>query len=690
MQNERGENLAEYDQILFNVSQSWNLTEYQRDKSNESIRFVDVPGGAWEGWVSDQFANRPRMEMDQASRSVNLFNGEWRASRFTVKYRPDDGKTSEQDAELLNGLFRKDWRKSNGDQSMDTTVAEMSKGGVGAIRLATRFIAEDDPEDMRQEIVFQEINNAYNTVVWDPNAKSQDKSDAQWCAILTSYTLEAFKEKYPNFSPETFFKPWDRNIFNINNQRLVYVAEYYRVKMKSGMAFVYKHEITGEKKVVFKEDLKDILESITDAGFIKTGERRIKRKVIEKAILYGGGFIEKFRKIIGDRIPVAPCYGYRSYVDGQEYYYGLVEKQKDSQRLINMTVSNMAENAATSSKSMPILTPEQVAGHEPMWSEQHLGKFNYTLLNSVDEDGNALPPGPIGMVNPAAIDPNSSLVFEVASNYVQSQSGGVPQDVVDPDASGKAINAAMSRVDMMTKVLMDNIGQCVKSVGEIYLGMASQIYNEQRFERLVKEDGSEQEVLLMEYVPHKTMNKFVRINDVENMKLEVIVDTSPTFATRRRETVDVISQIMASTPEGSPYLPMLYAGLIENIEGTGLDDVKEFNKRQMLIQRLREPENDEEKAFVAQMQAQQNQPDATQELIAAEAERARGEGVKNQTDAVENLANAELKTAQAAETRMKTFTSQQDNARKNRKANAESLQVLQQLSNRTSEILPQI
>ena len=131
------------------------------------------------------------------------------------------------------------------------------------------------------------------------------------------------------------------------------------------------------------------------------------RKTIEKSILFGGGFLSKPRRIVGDMIPVAPCYGYRSYVDGQEYYYGLVEKQKDAQRLSNMAISNMAENAATSSASTPILTPDQVAGPEQRWADKPLSKHAYMLLNSLDEQGKPIPLGPLQHPQPHAIDPNT-------------------------------------------------------------------------------------------------------------------------------------------------------------------------------------------------------------------------------------------------------------------------------------------
>lgn len=614
----------EFTDILGKVSEAWSLTESQRDKSNESIRFVDVPGAQWEGSLTQQFANRPRMELDKVSQAVNLFNSEWRTGRFGVNYRPDNTATSDKDAELLNGLFRKDWRKSNGDQSMDNNVSEMSKGGVGALRLKTEFVIEDDPENKDQHIIFEPIHNAYNTLVWDPQAKTQDKMDAGWAALIVTYTQDAYKEAYPGFEPTSAFQPSDRNIFNFNNLSLIYVTEYYKVNRRKEMAFGYVHKITGEKRTIFKNDLKenDLIGKLADSGFKKTSERRIIRKTIEKSILYGGGFIEKPRRIIGDRIPIAPCYGYRSYVDGQEFYYGLVEKHKDAQRLSNMAISNMAELAATSPKSIPIFTPEQVVGLETRWSEQHLGKQSYALLNSLDDQGKPIPLGPIQYLRPAEVDNNTTLVFDLVGQFIQNQSGGMPRDVLDPDASGKAIEASILRVDMQTQTLMDNISQCLKTVGEIYLGMASEVYDNERFVKLVNDDGTDKQALLLEYVLHPTLDRFVRINDVKNMKLEVIVDTGPTFATQRRSTVSTLSELLSNTDRSDPMAPLIQSSIIQNIEGAGLDDIKKFSRKQMILQGITEPETPEEEAMLADQKNQQAPADAGVLLAAAEQKKA--------------------------------------------------------------------
>lgn len=674
---------------LTNISTAWNLVEYQRDKSNESIRFVDVAGGQWEDGYKKHFANRPRMEMDMVSRAINRFNGEWKSNRFSVKFLPDDAKTSEKDAELLNGLFRRDWRRDNGNQSADNAVNEMSKGGLGGMRLSTRYLVEDDPDDKRQVIVFKPIHNAYNTVVWDPQAKLQDKSDARWCAVLISYTQDAFKEAYPDYELSSVYTPQNRDIFNLNNMRTVYVAEFYKIEKKKGLAYKYVNDMTGETRTLFKDEIKDVVTELADLGFKKRSERRITKRTVTKSLMYGGGYIEKPKRIAGKMIPIAPLYGYRSYVDGQEYWYGMVEKNKDAQRLVNMGFSKNAENAATSTKSVPIFTDDEIAGKENDWSEAHLGKTNYLTVNSVDEDGEPIQPRQVQYTQPAQVDPNTQTILNGAAAFIQGQAGAEPQEVTDPEASGKAINAARVIEDMVTYTLLDNIAEMMMNVGKIYHSMADEIYDGQRFEKLVTEDNTDKSVLLQEYVLDRRQKRFVRVNDIVDKTFEVIVETGPSFASRRRETADLLKDILQNTPNESPYFPVLYAALIENIDGPGMEDVKQFNRKQKIILGIQEPETPEEIAFVQQLQAEKP-PSAQEEYLKSAAEKERSEAISNQTASLENVANSTLKGAQAEKTQAETAEILAGIERDNAEALVKFQSSLRLLNRRTGDLIPAI
>lgn len=653
-------------QILNNISDAWNDLAFQREKSEESMRFVDVSGGQWEGFLEDQFAHRPKFELDLTSQAVNQFNGEWRKGRFMVKYRPYDTKASEQDANLMNSLFRTDFNNSNGIVCVDTAVDEMSKAGIGHVKLKTKYEYNDDPEDRRKRICFEPILASYSMVVWDPQSKEKDKSDAMWCGVITVYTSKAFEKAYPGKDGDSFFTPQQlNNIFNFNSMKSVYVCEYYELKKKTGTAFKYVRPQTGEERIIWKDELSEHLDELADNGFEKRAERSLTKQVCYKSILYGSGYLEEPKRIAGNMIPIIPVYGWRSYVSGQEYYYGLVEKKKDPQRALNMSYSNNIENAASSPKSMPIFTAEQVSGLEDRWSKQHLGKYNYGVINGYDEDGNELARGPIAILEPAQIDPNSQIVADQSSSYIQGQSGNDPADVINPDASGEAIKQAVNRVNLLTYVPMDNIRDMMRAIGTVYCAMAQEVYAEQRFITLMNEDGSDNMTLLKKYVPDPYDKTAFKVeNDVSGKRFNVIVDTGPTYQNMRKEAANAMMEILGITPPESPYFQLMYSSLIDKVEVGGLDDLKRFNRRQMLINGYVEPQNEEEEALLAQIAQEQanSQQAPAQELLAAEAKRAEAEAIEKTESAKQKAADTAKKLAETEEINAKTERMRIENA----------------------------
>ena len=106
-----------------------DVTDEQRDQANEDMRFVNVVGGMWEGFLTNDFTeDRVKMEFDLVSDFLQTFLGKWALSPVAVEYKPDDSKTSDDDAELLNGIYRADFRNNSGDIATDLAVDEASIG----------------------------------------------------------------------------------------------------------------------------------------------------------------------------------------------------------------------------------------------------------------------------------------------------------------------------------------------------------------------------------------------------------------------------------------------------------------------------------------------------------------------------------------------------------------------------------
>ena len=160
---------------------------------------------------------------------------------------------------------------------------------------------------------------------------------------------------------------------------------------------------------------------------------------------------------------------------------GHVRLAKDAQRLKNMQLSKLAELSALSSVEKPILTPEQVAGHQVMWSEDNIRDYPYLLVNPVtDSNGQQAIMGPVGYTKPPAIPPAMAALLQITETDMQdilgNQQGG---DEIQANVSGKAVELVQNRLDMQSFIYVSNFSKAMKRCGEIWLGMAKDVYVEE-------------------------------------------------------------------------------------------------------------------------------------------------------------------------------------------------------------------
>ena len=582
------------------VTDADDLSE-QRDLANEDMRFLSVPGGMWENFLSDDWDSRTKLEFDQTSDYVNRFLGEWDQNRVGVEYKPDDHKTSDEDAELLNGIYRADFREESGKMSTDNAVDEASTCGYGCFKLATKFVDEEDPENDMQRVEWRPIHNAYNMVIWDNASLRIDKRDARRCTVLEPFTPDSFKEIYKDASPISAYVPHTRsfNDFSIAKKNTIYIATRYEVVRRKTLFHIYGNLTTNQTEV-YSED---------DHELVKDELRK-----------------SKFHKKIRERV----------------------------------MIQQLAENSASSGQDVPIFDPDQMPDNiAALWADRN--NKPYMLAKSlVDADGNIVQHGPLGYLKPPQLDGSTAALLQIVPQHIQNVTGGAPQDTVDPDASGKAILALQKRENLKTATVMDNIKNAIEWSGEVYQSIAAEIYNSKRIVRTLGNDGTEaQQQLFKEMVDEKT-GKIVRGNSLRGKKFRAFSDVGPAYETLREQMVEDVKGMMAlfaksQDPALQKYSGILASVMMENISGPGMQQLKEVVRRDMLMQGIRKPETDEEKQLMAQIQEQQNQPSKQDQLLQAATQQAASEGEKFLSEArnldsksIDNVASARKK---AAETR---------------------------------------
>jgi len=644
------------DKFKLDVNRDANVVDDQRDQANEDMRFVNVTGGMWEGFLTNDFDDeRVKLELDTVSNPLQRFLGEWVLNRIGVDYESADDKTSDDDAELLNGIYRSDFRDNFGKMSTDVAVGEASNCGYGAFKLATVFEDDENPENDNKRIQWRPMYNAYNTVFWDQAAQHITKMDARWCTVLKPFTRDAFEDAYPDKSAVSAYTPDTHDHGSVSTQTpdFVYVATRYEAVRKKETVFIYNNLQTSEVEVYTKEDhelIEDELKADAFRTFVR--ERKIMRRSVMKTVFSGDDILEKTRRIAGKWIPIIPVYGIRTYVDGVEWYRGIVRKLKDAARLYNMQVSQLAENAASSGQEVPIFFRDQMLNEDikNLWADKN--NKPYLLVDqATDAEGITIAAGPIAYSKPPQLDSSTAALLGIVPAFIQDTTGGMPQEVTDPDLSGRAIREMRKIINMTTATITDNIAEAVTWSGEVYQSMASEEYATQRILKITGKDGTKSQTQLFKTVLDSETGKMVQSNTLKGKRFKAFPDAGPQYETMREETVDILKgmlETLANIPGGQQYTPAMLAVLLNNITGVGLEPIKELNRKIMLSQGLVKPETEEEEALVAQMQ--QPQEDAQEGLIEAATNQQNAEARNLDASATQKLADAAKKEAETVET----------------------------------------
>jgi len=512
-------------------------------------RFYSISGAQWEGNLGAQFENKPKFEVNKIHLSVIRIINEYRNNRITVDFVSKDGVEDDSLADTCDMLYRADEEDSGAEEAYDNAFEEAVAGGFGAWRLRTEYEDDEDPDDDRQRICIEPIFDADSSVFFDLQAKRQDKADAKRCFVLTSMTRDAYEEEWGD-DPTSWPKEVNQYEFDWLTPDVVYVAEYYEIEETRETIHVWE-TLDGEEKRLTDEELEEELERLEATGAREVRVKKVKKKRVHKYIMSGGKVLEDCGYTAGSCIPIVPVYGKRWFVDNVERCMGHVRLSKDAQRLKNMQLSKLGEISALSSVEKPILTPEQIAGHALMWSEDNIKNFPYLLINPMtDLNGNELPAGPIAYTRVPNIPPAMAALLQVTEDDMQDLLGNQQSgEEIQGNISTETMSLVQNRLDMQTYIYMSNMAKAMRRCGEIWLSMARDVLVEDgRTLKGVGSQGELEQVKLFKPVVDKHGNMQYE-NDLTKAKFDVVVEVGPSSSTKRAATVRALTNMARITTD---------------------------------------------------------------------------------------------------------------------------------------------
>lgn len=650
-----------YTRIKNAIDKAYVDTEDTRERSSDDLMFARF--NQWDEALDEYSDNEYRGQFDIITRQLRQVAGEMMANPISVSYRPtDDDNSSKEGAKILNGMYRASMRSNSSKEAIDIAIDSQITAGMGAWRLRTRYVDENENDNDMQMIEREPIHEAHNVVYFDSMSKRKDKSDAKWACILSWYTDEGYADLIEEYGYDrdertgtSVKSPSESGVYPWNHGERNYVGEYYEKTNKKRRIVILENPMTGERLTVERKEREEI-DLALENGFIEVARKTVKSTRVEKYIVDGQGIIDGPTIIAGKHIPVIPLFGEWRFIEGQEWWEGMVRRAKDPQRLHNMGMSFIADQVGRTPRRKPIFNPEQIQGYEGMYAQG--SDYAYYLLNSKDADGNPLPQQPVGYMEGPTINAAETAFLELTQKAVQDVTitPAVGANAVSDGVTEGQLRLANQTNMMQTFIYQDSLATAMRRDGEIFASMAAEIYQEEIDVTVADEDDS----IRTETINEQGFDRETGLPTIErriaDVDFEVYTDIGPRYKDQKDQAMQSMRELMGDLGPQNPLFQVLALEYISYMDIPGSDGLKELIDKQRLVQGLKKPETREDMLVLQQAQ-QAQQPDANMVLAMAEQQKAQADLITAQTkqqaaqyDAVSSVADAELTRAKTAET----------------------------------------
>jgi len=506
-----------------------------REERKTDMRYVT--GDPWD--ESDRKARadagRPCINHDELNQYVNQTVNALRENKRGIKISPAGNGADEKTAELHQDLVRTIEYRSNAQAAYITAFQAAVEGSYGFFRVSRKYVSR---KSFKQEIVVKNIANP-DSVLYDPDCKEADWSDAQYCFVLDPISKEEFKRRFPRAQVKDFTLEDQRIAKDWIQDRLVLTAEYWRIEVKPGKLYELADGSTTN-------------EPPEEASVVR--ERDEAEPELVQYITNGVEILERNPQP-GEHIPIIPVLGKEVYVDEggapKRKLLSLIRLARDPQMSLAYLVSQQMEEAGLSPKAPWMGYKGQFESDREAWETS--GKIPHAFLQAdpiVDAAGGQILPLPTRV----PFTPNI-IAFEAGKDScrraIQAAMGTSPLPTAlqrDSQKSGVAMERIQQSQAIGSAHFADNFDRALQFAGRVIESWIPVVYRGEREMGIVKPDES---------------RKVIQLGDIpmDQGDHDVDVSTGPSYQSQRQAQQDFLDSLIANM-KNLPVSPQQMAKLL--------------------------------------------------------------------------------------------------------------------------------
>lgn len=534
-----------------------------RTAALDDLAFCD--GDQWTTYAKGMRDNRPTPVINHTATFTRRVVNNIKAQRPRIKAHPTGNGAKIEDAEVINGLIRHIENVSSASIAYDTAADCAVKAGWGYWKIGSEYVSEDSFD---QDIIISPIRNIFR-VYFDPGAVMPAGEDAMWVIETGTIKRILYKLLYPR-APNCDFmgtgagdqgKSWE-------NKEELRLAEYYRIREKPEKLY---RLIDGTS--AFGSDVKaaDGERFLAKDGNGKPVYRDSFKRQLEWFRINGETIADR-RVLPGRNVPIIRCEGNVLDLNGKVLRKGMVRDLKDPARNFNYMTAAKIERLALSPKAPWVLAENQMAGH-PEWLDANQKNYSALVYKPVTtDDGTPLPPPQ--RQQPAPVEAGFAEAIQSAEHDLVAIAG-MPhepgQDSPGQVVSGLALQRRQAISDMSHYQYYDNQTLAIAQTGRVILDWIPVIYDTQRMQRIIGDDGVPQMTPINQPVEDEQGIQSVK-NDMTVGRYDVVMDTGPGYQTKREEGAEAMLGLMG-TPLGEVITKVAPDLVVRNMDFAGADDM---------------------------------------------------------------------------------------------------------------------
>jgi len=550
-----------------------------RTRYSEDVRFARL-SEQWPDGVRKQRATdgRPCLTINKLPAFIRQVVNDARQNTPQIKFHPVGDGSDQWTAKVLDGLVRNIEVQSNADVAYDTAIENAVTGGFGFFRITTDYTADDSFD---QDIRIERIPNSLSVV---PDAHCMDADSANWndCFVTETYSLDAFKAKWPNADVSSFEGDGRSQCApNWLDGDDVMVAEWWKRREVDKVLLKLSN---GD--VMYQEQFDAIAELLELDGVTVIDKRPVRAMKVTQHIMTGSEIIET-NEWAGKYIPVVPVYGDEVVIDGKRHLKSMIHDAKDAQMSYNFWRSTATEVAGQAPKS-PWIGATGSFASDPNWATSNTVNHPYLEYDPVE---GMPPPQRIPFAGPDAASMQEAMN---ASDDMKSVMGlfDASLGAASNETSGRAILARQREGDVSTFNFTDNQNRAIRHAGRILADLIPKVYSVERVIRVIHEDDTNENVKINGPTdPIKAQQQamqgqqgmtpeqqaIVQIYDLTAGKYDVTCESGPSFTTKRQEAAMQMTEFMRAVPAAGGAIGDLLA---KNLDWPGADEIAERLKPQ--------------------------------------------------------------------------------------------------------------